>query len=347
MKIHFYDDDPRLISDPIYHLKMGSFGTVAYYMNKALKNLDAYADLDDSDWVGKCGSLDPQFKYKDKKSFYINVWETNNTLPFYLLQQASSQIIFGLCEKTTNLWKKYGFNADTIYGGCDTTFWHQTTDKDKDKFIFCHVNHATVRSGLEIIVEAFALKFKNNNDVKLIIKDSGGENNKFLNFLNSFECNNIEYINDFWTTEQIRDLYSKSHACINLLRSTSFGLPLLESSACNTLCICGDVTPTNELVNSSFAKLIPHNGEIPINPFINQLEERTGLKNYYGWFDYPEEPLFWDFDANVVAENLYSVVNNWDFYGKIDTRTPIINNWKWETSANKLINNLKQYEVAA
>ena len=341
MKIHFFDDDPRFHSDPSYHLKMGSFGVVAHYMNKAFRDLGEYSSLQEADWIGKCGALDPQFKYKDKKSFYINVWETNNALPYYLLHHAQGQKIFGLCDKTTNLWRKYGFDARTIYGGCDTEFWHQTKEKNKDQFIFCHVNHATVRSGLDVIIPAFSSKFKNNSNVKLVIKDSGGENLKLINFIKSFECSNIEYINEFWTTEQVRDLYSESHACINLLRSTSFGLPLLESSACNTLCICGDVTPTNELVNSSYAKLIPPKGEIAIYPFINEIESTAGLKNYYGNFEYPEAPYFWDFDVETVAENLLNVYDNWNSYNTIDTRKPIIDNWKWETAALKLIKHLE------
>ena len=228
------------------------------------------------------------------------------------------------------------------YGGCDTDFWYQTKNKNKNQFTFCHVNHATSRSGLDIIIPAFVLKFKNNPDVKLIIKDSGGDNNKLKNFLNSLQCSNIEYINDFWTTTQIRDLYSEAHVCINLLRSTSFGLPLLESSACNTLCICGDVSPTNELVDSTFAKLIPPSGEIDIYPYVEQISDSIGLKNYYGRFEYPEIPRFWNFDTETVAEHLLDVYNNWRFYESIDKVNPIKNRWKWEFSANKLIKILSE-----
>lgn len=347
MKINFYDDDPRFITDENYFLKMGSFGMVAMNMNKAFKELGFFAEADNADWVGKCGALDPQFQYKNKNSFYINVWETNNTLPIYLLQNAINKNIFGLCDKTTNLWKKYGWNSETIYGGCDTDYWYQSKEKNQNQFTFCHVNHATVRSGLEVILKAFSISFQNNKDVKFIVKDSGGNNTKLIEFINSLECDNIKYINEFWDSHQIRDLYSESHCTVNLLRSTSFGLPLLESSACNNLCIAGDVTPTNELVNSSFAKMIPHNGEINIYPFVEQVEAEYGLKNYYGRFDYPEMPVFWDFDVQVVAENMLEVYNNWDFYKKIDTRTPIIDNWKWEKSAQKLISILETYEMVS
>ena len=345
MKLYLYDDDPRLVSDPEYPLKMGSFGMVAMNMNKAFKELGVFANADDADWVGKCGALDPQFQFKDKKMFYINVWETNNALPTYLLQNAMGRNIFGLCEKTTNLWRKYGWRSETIYGGCDTNFWYQTKEKNNNQFIFSHVNHATVRSGLEVALKSFALAFGKNENVKFIVKDTGGINSKLIEFIESLNCNNIEYINEFWTTHQIRDLYSESHVTVNLLRSTSFGLPLLESSACNNLCITGDVTPTNELVNSSFAKMIPHNGEINIFPFIHEIANQYGLKDYYGGFQYLEEPVFWDFDTEVVAENMLEVYNNWDFYKKIDTRTPIIDNWKWEKSAQKLISILEKYEM--
>jgi len=342
MKLYFYDE--ALISKSA---TISSFGMVAANMNKAFQELNAFSEPDDADWVGKCGSLDPQFQYKDKKSFYINVWETNNTLPFYLLHHAIGKNILGLCNKTTNLWKKYGWNAETIYGGCDTEYWNQTKEKNSNQFIFCHVNHATVRSGLEISLKAFSLAFRGNNNVKFIVKDIGGQNIKLENFIKNLECNNIEYINEYWEMSQIRNLYSESHATINLLRSTSFGLPLLESSACNNLCITGDVTPTNELVNSSFAKMIPHNGEVNIYPFVNNLEQEYGLRNYYGNFEYPEMPVFWDFDTEIVAQNLLDIYNNWETYKKIDTRTPIIDNWKWDKSARKLIGLLEKYEMVS
>ena len=45
MKIHFFDDDPRKLTDKNYSLKMGSFGVIAYYMNKTLSDIGYYSDL--------------------------------------------------------------------------------------------------------------------------------------------------------------------------------------------------------------------------------------------------------------------------------------------------------------
>jgi hypothetical protein len=336
IKINFFDDDRRILTDPFYIKKMGSFGTVAYNMNKTLKKFDYYADIDDAGWVGKCGSLDPQFQYKNKKSFYLSVWETNNSIPYYLLQQAQGKLIFGLCNKITNIWRKYGFNAQTIYAGCDTDYWYQTKEKNKNQFVFCHINHSTVRSALELTVQAFAKVFKNNKDVKLIIKDSS-ENLEFNKYIKSFECKNIEHVASFWDSDQMRDLYSESHVTLNVLRSASFGMPLLESSACNSLCLTGNVSPTNEIVDSSFAAMIEPKCEIPIYPYIEEAEIKFGLKNYYGRFPYPETPYFWDFDVDIYAEKMLDIYKNWDKFEKIDKRTPVINKWSWENPVKKLI----------
>lgn len=342
MKINFFDDDDRSLTDPNYFKKMNSFGVVAFNMNKALKELGYYADLEEADWIGKCGSLDPHFQYKNKKSFYINVWETNNTIPYYLIDNAKNKIIFGLSNKITNIWKKYGFKSETIYAGCDTEYWQQSKEKNKNQFIFCHVNHSTVRSALELTIQAFVKVFKNNKNVKLIIKDHP-ENKIFHDYIKSFNCSNIEYIFEFWESDKIKDLYSESHVTLNVLRSASFGMPLLESSACNSLCLTGNVSPTNEIVDCSFAAMIESNGEIPVYPYIEEAEVKFGLKNYYGRFSYPEMPYFWDFDINVYAEKMLEIYNNWSTYEKIDKRAPVVKNWKWQNSAEKLVSILKNY----
>lgn len=341
--LHLFDDDPRAKSDPEYSVKHGSFGAVAINMNKALKELGYYAEADDALWVGKCGSLEPAFRYKDKKHFYINVWECSNTLPIFLLHHAKAvnQRVFGLCDKTTNIWRKYGFEAETIYGGCDTEFWRPTIEKNKQQFTFCHVNHATVRTGLELTLQAFDKAFRGNKDVKLIIKDTGEPNQLLEQYINSFVelGNNIQYIRDFWTTLQVRDLYSFSHVTINLLRSTSFGMPLLECSACRSLCLTGNAPPTNELVDDSFAVLVPRNKPVEVFPLILELEAKYGLKNYYGNFSYPEMPMFEDFDIDVYSDKMKEIYLNWGSkYSQIDTRTPIIQRWKWTNSAAKLVN---------
>ncbi|MEK6882353.1 MAG: glycosyltransferase [Nanoarchaeota archaeon] len=341
MKIHFLDSDPRRFTDSEnYPFNHGPFSEISLQFNKCLKELGYYAEPDDADFVGKCDGLDVGFKYKNKQSFLIHVYETINTLPHILLKMSNGQRIFGLSNQITNLWHKYGrTDVKTVYGGCDTNFWYQTKDK-LSQYTFLHVNSSNVRSGLDLTIEAFYKTFA-NKDVRLVIKDTN-DSKTLIDKINYYKEKgaNIEYISKRMRSYEIRDLYSSSHVCINLLRATSFGLCLLEASACNCFCLTGNISPTNEIIDSSFGILVEPSKQIELSQ-AQAIGSNWGLLNCYPNFSYPEVPKVWDYDVNNYADILKKIYENWANLSKIDTRTPILNNWKWIDQAKKLINYLK------
>ncbi len=341
MKIHILETDPRFYSDPTFPENHGSFSVICYGINNALKEIGCYSEIDNADWVGLPTSLETAFKYKNKRSFVITVWETINALTNLHLNNyiQSNQTIFGMSDQITNLYKnKYGIPARTLYCGCNTDFYKPTLPKFK-QFTFVHVNSSNSRSGLELTLQAFAQAFQ-NKDVKLIVKDTFENTNILqtrINELNSkYNCQ-IEYISKRWTKSQIRDLYSQSHVCLNLLRMTSFGFPLLESSACGCLCLTGNAMPTNEIIKENYGILIKPSKEVRISEKLNELVNYWGLSNCYGGFTYQEEPMFYDFDLDEYTNKLLDIYNNWDKYSKIDTRTPIVGNWRWSKTAENLV----------
>lgn len=346
MKISFFDDDPRQFTDSEnYPVNHGPFSEVAIQMNRALDKLGLYAPPDEADFVGKCDGMQLNFQYKDKKSFLIHVWETSNCLPHFFLQQKNiGQILFGLSEQISNLWHRHGFkDVKTVYAGCDTEYWHQTQEKDK-VFTFLHVNSSNIRSGLDLTITAFYNAFKNSKDAKLLIKDTN-TSTKLLDSIKFFQdkgCN-IEYISERLPSDKVRDLYSRSHVCLNVLRATSFGLPLLESSACNCLCVTGDVPPTNEIINNENGVLIPPLKEVELYK-LNYLIEDWGLLNCYPDFPYLEKPKVWDYSLFEYSEFLKDIYNEWDnVYKKIDTRTDVVEDWQWEQQAEILSYFLEEY----
>lgn len=340
--IHVYDDDTRQFTDKDnYAMNHGSFAEVAINMNKALKRLGAYSDADDAEWVGMCASLGSGFKYKDKKSFIIHVWETTS-LPVLVWQAAQNQRVFGLSNQITKLWHKYGrTEVSTVYGGCDTDFWYQTKPKNTKQFQFCHVNSTNIRSGIDMTVHAFSLAFENNPNVKLIIKDTNPQGDssplarQIKAHIERFKVN-IEYHTQRESMLWIRDLYSESHVTLNMLRATSFGMPLLECGACGSLCITGDIEPTNELIRPEYGILLKPRAMVPLNKIIGPLEQHWGLLNCYGHFPHIEEPYVADFDLAEYAALLQEIYKNWTTYAKIDTRTPIVKDWSWHKSARVL-----------
>lgn len=342
--IHVYDDDERQVTDAAnYAENHGSFAEVAINMNKALKRLSYYADPDDAEWVGMVASLGTHFKYKDKKNFIIHVWETTS-MPAFVYQNAviSQQRIFGLSNQITDIWHRYGRkDVVTIYGGCDTEFWHQTRPKNKNQFQFFHVNSTNIRSGIDLTVHSFALAFQGNKDVCLIIKDTNpqGQDSALARQIEAHKKQfgvDIRYHTRRESMSWVRDLYSESHATLNMLRATSFGMPLLECGACNSLCVTGDIPPTNELIKPSHGILLKPSGMVKLNDIIGPLEQNWGLLNCYGKFPHIEEPYVAAYNVNEYASLLQEIVRNWETHSKIDTRTPIVDGWSWDKSARRL-----------
>lgn len=349
MKIHCLDQDPRQTTDPDnYPENHGSMSEVCIQINQALKRINAYAEPDDADFVGTCEGLGVNFKYKDKPSFVIHVWETSS-LPIFMLDMAKNQRIFGLSDQITSNWHKYGRkDVVTVQGGCDTRFWYPTHDKF-EQFTFLHVNSSNVRSGLDVSLQAYHEAFANNKDVRLLIKDTNHQkrDSQLLYKIQQFRNNgsNIEYVSERWPNSLIRQLYSQSHVTLNVLRSTSFGMPLLESSACGSLCVTGNISPTNELVSKRSGVLIEPSSWVSLRQAIPVLEKEWGLLNCFGNFRHIEDPLFHDYDVEEYSKKLLDIFENYDNMEKYNSAERKINyvksNWSWKTSAVQLVKALE------
>jgi hypothetical protein len=339
MKIHFYDTDPRKNTDPLYSTNMGSFGVVAAGFNKGLKEIGAYAEPDDADWVGICDGLNLGFKYKDKPSFILNVWDMINVLPEELVQIQGYHRpkMLGLSSQVTNLWRKYGVECNTVMPGCDSSFWEQSVSKN-DKFTFLFNSFANVRSGLDLAITSFVMAFPPEESVRLIIKST--LNSDYIKtYIQGYRDlgYDIEYIDERYSFEKIRDLYSQSHCSLNVMRHSSWGLNIHEACACNTICIVGDFCPSNEIVTKQQALFISPNKEVEIPTVVPNLIKEWGLHNAYGNFTYRETPRFYSYDYQEYADIMKKVYLCRDYYAMTNTRSFVEKDWTWRKSAERLM----------
>jgi hypothetical protein len=256
--------------------------------------------------------------------------------------RACQERIFGLSNQITALWHKYGkLDVRTVYGGCDTDFWFPTVPKNQQQFQFCHVNSTNIRSGIDLTVQAFALAFQGNRDVRLIVKDTNPQGAgsplaaQIQAHIKRFDVD-IVYHTKRESMLWVRDLYSASHVTLNMLRATSFGMPLLECGACDSLCVTGDIAPTNELIRPHHGVLLPPKEMVPLRRIIPPLEATWGLLNCYGNFRHLEEPYVADFDVPEYAQLLQRIFKEWATYATIDKRGPIVKDWSWDKSARTL-----------
>lgn len=340
MKIHLFDTDNRKLTDPSYETNKGSFGVVAAGLNAGLKEIDAYSEPDDADFVGICDGLNLGFKYKNKKSFVINVWDMINVLPVELIQaqKQTGQRMLGLSNQITELWRKNGVKCDTVMPGCDTEFWKPTIPKN-EKFTFLFNSFANVRSGLDVALLAL-VQFETKTPIKFILKNTSNSP-RLEKIVKDIQAGgfDLEYINERISFTEMRDIYSKSHVALNIHRHSSWGLPVHEAAACGCLPVVGDFCPSNEM---GVDLMVPPSQEVEIPHLLPRLTEFWGLHNAYGSFNYLETPKFHDYhpyDIWLVMRQLYL---RWGSeFSKIDCRKQVVENWTWKKSAESLVAALK------
>jgi glycosyltransferase involved in cell wall biosynthesis len=340
MKINFYDTDSRKNTDPAYSTNMGSFGVVAAGFNHGLKEIGAYAEPDDADWVGICDGLNMGFKYKDKKPFILNVWDQINVLPNELVsaQKHYNPRVLGLSNQVTNLWQHYGIDCETVMPGCDTEYWHSVCPKNLDKFTFLFNSFANVRSGLDLALDAFPVAFGPKDPVRLIIKNTSTTQALEAQIVKLLSAGyDIQYYCQRIPFNQMRVMYSASHISLNVMRHSSWGLGIHESMACGTISIVGDFCPSNEIVDNQHSLYLKPIKQVDIFNTIPNLVHHYGLHNAYGNFSYIERPRFYEYDISQYAELMKKAYHCYEEVRQPMVRQYVKDNWTWKKSAERLV----------
>jgi glycosyltransferase involved in cell wall biosynthesis len=345
MKIFFYERDNRK-NDPDFQETCGSFSVIQNTLAKGLREIGCYTDNpNEADYVGIADSLALNFTWSGKKTFLVAFWDHINTLSllhYNLYQQNKNIKVVTITQQNTELYQKFNIPSIALGNIVDTDYWYPTKPKN-DIFTFGHFGFSNYRSGLDILLTAFDKAFRGNKNIKLLLKNTGSSEKLNSNIAELIRLgNNIEYIDKRMTFSEIRDLYSRCHINCNVLRHSGYGLPLLEGSLCNSLCLAGNFAPSNEMVNDTFAKLINPDGEVEVNSIINQLVYQSGLTNTFGSLPYMEEPKFYSYNLDHYVSVLADLYENWQSkYSKIDTSSYIKENYKPCFAAQKLVEYLK------
>lgn len=111
-----------------------------------------------------------------------------------------------------------------VHLGVDTRLYKFFDRTPKKDFTFLQLGNLSVRKNSGAVISAFLTLFKNNPDVKLIIKTGG-----YTIPPMDFGVPNIQIINERSTPEEIRDYYNKADCFVFPSRGEGFGLPPLEA----------------------------------------------------------------------------------------------------------------------
>lgn len=341
MKIHFLERDSRK-NDPDFRQTCGSFSVIQHILEKGLRELGVYTEnIEEAECVGIADSLATDFIIPKKRCFGIYFVDTINTIPEIALQRLchNPQLkLFSINRHTSELYKKYGFDCTVIGPGIDNHYWTPEGTKFA-KFTFVHAGFSNIRSGLDQLLQAYDLAFRNNENVRLIIKDTSNSSVLFQKIQIYISMgNDISYINNRMTFDELKDLYRKSHVYCSVFRHSGHGLGIGESACVNTLPLVGDFAPSNEIVNNSFGVLLRPEKEVPVMKIKGNLINEWGLTDTFGGLTFPEEPMVYSYNIEEYANTLQQIYKNYHKYEVI--RENCLKTWDYLASAKNLLKGL-------
>lgn len=151
----------------------------------------------------------------------------------------------------------------------------------KDKFRFLAFCESNVRSGLDVVLQAFCDSFP-NGEAQLYIKDRGATE-KFKAHVQSFKRNS-DIIHDTENTESFDNvvkLYNSADYLVATARSSTWCMPVLEGMSCGVPAITVNYTGPSEYVKDDFNGLIvKHRLELMNQTHINSMVKDFGYRHH-------------------------------------------------------------------
>ena len=132
-----------------------------------------------------------------------------------------------------------GVVAPLAISGCGVDHWHRTNSDPMFRvqgrsFRFLHVSSCFPRKGVDVLLEAYGMAFRNSDDVSLVIKTFRNPHNDVRQQVESWIDKDKSYpdivlIEEDLPDDQLKALYQSCHCLVAPSRAEGFGLPIAEA----------------------------------------------------------------------------------------------------------------------
>ncbi len=136
---------------------------------------------------------------------------------------------------------------------------HRLGSGSDEPFTFLFVGGTLHRKGIDILLAAYKKAFSFQDDVCLIIKDTGtqtvyrgqNEQERILRLTQNAACAPVIYLDSDLSTHQLAGVYTAADCLVQPYRGEGFCLPVLEAMACGLPVIVPEGGPTDDFVDEA------------------------------------------------------------------------------------------------
>lgn len=156
-----------------------------------------------------------------------------------------------------NLKHNFNVNAEVIHNVVDVAHFQYVKHEPKDTFTFISVGNLISIKGFDMLIEAFAEAFKNEESVNLKIVGAGPEMNNLKSLVNQYNMADRVVLLSEVGRDKLKDIYPEGDAFVLASRSETFGVVFIEAMATGMPVIATDCGGPSDFVNEKNGYLIP------------------------------------------------------------------------------------------
>lgn len=204
-------------------------------------------------------------------------------------------------------------------------------DRDKirkpdHKFTFFMYGTLTLRKNPGMVISAFASLFRNNPDVKLVLKTQSGT----LGHVEYIDMGNIEVIDSLWTVERLKQELGNVDCLVFPTRGEGFGLPPIEAMATGLPVIIGDNTGMHDYADPRYNLAVRTKEIVPAQRYPKPWGY---VGNWYNPdYDQLKEYMLWVYENQEEAKAMGKRASEW-----------VHDNWTYDDVAEKMVQAIKKH----